>query len=159
MSGLLFSLWAYRAGYLFYFTRIFKYMFFGKPKVAVEKTSVPSGVAAVFWGAGDSMICCQGIAGEGDEFNVMTHPKLQDGGYVATLEITAPGEDQGLFIHAFYSGHWSFAVSPSNGELDSMPAWPIERAWGTINAHSETLKIYCPKQARLSVIDRIEANK
>ena len=68
----------------------------------------------------------------------------------------APGENQGLYLHAFYSGHWSFAVSPSNVDMDKLPDWHIERAWGTVNPHSETLSIYCPKGARMDIIDCTE---
>ncbi|WP_146204556.1 hypothetical protein [Massilia glaciei] len=103
------------------------------------------------------MICCKGIAGS-DEFNVTSHPKLHDGGYVATLEIFVPDELQGVFIHAFYSGHWSFAVSPSNEDTDSLPSWSVAREWGTINQHSETLTISCPTNASVKVVDRIETN-
>lgn len=123
-----------------------------------EHGPVSQGGQAVLWGASDRMICCQGIEGEGDEFNVSTHPLLQDGGYVATLEIAVPGEPQGLFIHAFYSGHWSFAVSPSSEATDTLPDWPISRAWGTKAQHSETLTIQCPHGAQVRVIERIEAN-
>ena len=133
-------------------------MFFGKSKESVSKTPQPTGTPAVFWGASDRMICCKGIAGEGNEFNVTSHPKLQDGGYVATLEISIPGQEQGVFIHAFYSGHWSFAVSPSSEVSEDLPSWPIAREWGTVNEHSETLKIFCPKNASVKVVDRIEAN-
>jgi hypothetical protein len=105
------------------------------------------------------MICCKGIAGEANEFNVTSHPKLRDGGYVATLEITAPGHEQGLFIQAFYSGHWSFAVSSSNEASDELPGWPISREWGSVNQHSETLSVQCPPNARMVVADRIESNE
>ncbi len=133
-------------------------MFFGKSKKTSTKPQEPTGTPAIFWGASDRMICCKGIAGEGNEFNVTSHPKLQDGGYVATLEISSPDEEQGVFIHAFYSGHWSFAVSPSSEDSDNMPAWGVVREWGTVNSHSETLKIYCPNNSSVKVIDRIEAN-
>lgn len=108
-------------------------MFFGKSKESAPKTSVPSGSAAVFWGASDRMICCKGISGDSNEFNTTSHPKLQDGGYVATLEIFVPDEEQGVFIHAFYSGHWSFAISPSSEVSDEMPNWAVVREWGTAN--------------------------
>jgi len=131
---------------------------FFKKKGAENKESVePQGNKAVFWGASDRMVCCDGIDCTVNEFNVTSNPKLQDGGYVGTLEISAPNEEQGLFIHAFYSGHWSFAVSPSSEDSDQMPGWYIERSWGTRNAHSETLIVYCPDGARVDAIDRIEA--
>ncbi|RTL36183.1 MAG: hypothetical protein EKK53_23410 [Burkholderiales bacterium] len=133
-------------------------MFFRKSNNASPSVAKPVGTVAVFWGASDRMICCKGIAGEGNEFNVTSHPKLHDGGYVATLEISVPGEAQGLYIHAFYSGHWSFAVSPSSEESEGLPGWPVEREWGTVNPHSETLKVHCPPDANVKVIDRIEAN-
>ena len=131
-------------------------MFFGKKDKVEEKAT--KGKKASFWGASDRMVCCKGIDCEVNEFNVTSNPKLQDGGYVCTLEISAPNESQGLFIHCFYSGHWSFAVSPSNEESDELPSWYIERDWGTTNAHSETLTIYCPEGARVEAIDRIEEN-
>lgn len=133
-------------------------MFFGKSKESESKTTAPTGSPAVFWGASDRMICCKGISGEGNEFNVTSHPKLQDGGYVATLEISVPCEEQGVFVHAFYSGHWSFAVSPSSEVSDDLPDWAVVREWGTVNSHSETLKIFCPNNATVKVVDRIEAN-
>jgi hypothetical protein len=129
---------------------------FGKSKESAPKSGEPTGTPAVFWGASDRMICCKGISGEDNEFNVTTHPKLQEGGYVATLEISAPAEGQGVFIHAFYSGHWSFAVSPSSDVSDTPPDWTVLREWGTMNSHSETLKIFCPRNARVKVVDRIE---
>ena len=48
-------------------------MFFNK---SVDKGAKPSGNKAVFWGASDRMICCKGIAGDGSEFNVTSHSKL-----------------------------------------------------------------------------------
>lgn len=131
-------------------------MFF-KKKEESEATK-PQGEKAIFWGASDRMVCCKGIDCEVNEFNVTSNPKLQDGGYVCTLEITAPNETQGLYIHCFFSGHWSFAVSPSSEETDELPNWHIDRSWGKTNAHSETLEIYCPKGARVDAIERIEAS-
>ena len=133
-------------------------MFFGKSKDVNVKHTEPSGTPAVFWGASDRMICCKGISGEGNEFNTTSHPKLHDGGYVATLEISVPGEAQGMYLHVFYSGHWSFAVSPSSEDSDALPSWVVTREWGTVNQNSETLKVYCPNNAEVKVIDRIEAN-
>lgn len=132
-------------------------MFF-KKKESASKQEKPEGKKAIFWGASDRMVCCDGIDCEINEFNVTSHLKLQDGGYVTTLEITAPNEEQGIYIHAFYSGHWSFAVSPSSQDIDELPNWHIEREWGTSNSHSETLTIYCPNGSRVEAIDRIEAN-
>lgn len=57
-----------------------------------------------------------------------------------------------------YSGHWSFAVSPSSEISDDLPDWAVVREWGTVNSHSETLKIFCPENASVKVVDRIEAN-
>ena len=133
-------------------------MFFQKKKTINKDHKTTQGKKASFWGASDRMICCKGINGEQNEFNVTSHPKLNDGGYVATLEISAPNEEQGILIHAFYSGHWSFAVSPSSEDSDELPSWPIDREWGTTNNHSETLNIYCPSEASVRVIDRIEPN-
>lgn len=132
----------------------------GNPMLFRKKPKNPESVGfreASFWGASDRMICCSGIDGEGNEFNVSSHPKLNDGGYVATLEISCPESEQGIFIHAFYSGHWSFAVSPSNEESDELPQWEISRKWGSVNQHSETLTIRCPESAAVRVIDRIVA--
>lgn len=133
-------------------------MLFGKSKADPIKTQDPTGSPAVFWGASDRMICCKGIGGESDEFNVTSHPKLHDGGYVATLEISPPDEGDGVLIHCFYSGHWSFAVSPSSEDSEDMPNWSVLREWGTVNSHSETLKIFCPKNSRVKAIDRILSN-
>lgn len=82
------------------------------------------------------MVCCKGINCDVNGFNITSNPKLYDGGYVCTLKISDPNESQGLFIHCFYSGHWSFAVSPSNEESDGLPNWGVERDWGTKNPHS-----------------------
>jgi hypothetical protein len=122
-----------------------------------NKNAEPSGstAAAVFWGASDRMICCKGIAGELNEFNTTSHAKLAQQGYVATLEISDPAGGQGLFIHAMYSGHWSFAVSPSSEDSDELPGWTIKREWGTVNQHSETLTIQCPEGSSVRAIDRI----
>jgi hypothetical protein len=133
-------------------------VFFKKKESPSNPEGKPQGNKASFWGASDRMICCNGIEAENNEFNVTSHPKLKDGGYVATLEISAPDQEQGVFIHAFYSGHWSFAVSPSNEEIDELPNWDIVREWGTKNSHSETLNIYCPKGASVEVIERIESD-
>lgn len=131
-------------------------MFF-KKSPAAPPAAIPSNdtVRAIFWGASDRMICCKGIGGESDEFNTTSHPRLASTGYVATLRVARPAGGQGLSIHAFYSGHWSFAVSPSEEDDDALPDWKIERAWGTVNAHSETLTIECPRDAVVQAIDRI----
>lgn len=111
--------------------------------------------SAKFWGAGDRMICTSGVKGEGDEFNVTSHPQLHDGGYVATFLLTNGRPGESLFVHVFYDGHWSFAVSPADPDVEAPPPWPIVREWGTVNEHSETLKLELPKDVRLSVVDRI----
>ena len=112
-------------------------------------------IRATFWGASDRMICCKGIGGEGDEFNTTSHPKLGSIGYIATLKLFSPSAGQGLLIHAFYSGHWSFAVSPPDEDDDDLPDWTIDREWGTVNSHSETLVVYCPRDTVVAVEDRI----
>lgn len=132
-------------------------IFFKRNKPKPSESPRIDGVKARFWGASDRMVCCEGIDSDLDEFNVTSHDKLQDGGYVCTLQIKAPDEPQGLYIHCFFSGHWSFAVSPSNEDYDEMPKWHLEREWGTVNSHSETLIIYCPEGSRVDAIDRIEA--
>ena len=109
---------------------------------------------AKFWGYGDRMVCVSGIKGEGNEFNVTSHPKLHDGGYVATSLITTGRPQESLHIHAFYDGHWSFAVSPADMDFEAPPSWPVIRSWGTVNEHSETLEIEVPNDASLSVVDR-----
>lgn len=127
-------------------------MFFKKSKnsEAAGKT-----IPAIFWGASDRMICCKGIEGETNEFNTTNHPKLAQQGYVATLEVIGPGGAPGLFIHAFYSGHWSFAVSPSSEDSDELPRWTMTREWGSVNQHSETLTIQCPEGCEVRAVDRI----
>lgn len=127
-------------------------MFFKKEKA---KDPAVLGRPAVFWGASDRMVCCKGIAGEGNEFNVTSHPKLAPVGYVATLKIVSPSQETGVLVHAIYSGHWSFAVSPADEDCDELPDWKVEREWGTVNQHSETLTIYCPADASLAVVDRV----
>jgi hypothetical protein len=112
-------------------------------------------VAAVLWGASDRVICCKGIAGETNEFNTTSHPKLAQHGYVATLEIRTALSEPALLIHAFYSGHWSFAISPASEDADALPNWKMSREWGLVNAHSETLTIFCPKGCTVSAVDRI----
>ena len=110
---------------------------------------------AKFWGASDDILCCSGIKGENDEFSIESHPKLHENGYVGTFELSSPDNKQGLFVHAFYSGHWSFAISPSNIDIDELPEWNICREWGTINSHSETVLIECPRNVTFKVIDRM----
>ena len=127
-------------------------MFFKKTK----KVAAPDETfAAVFWGASDRMICCKGIDGETDEFNTTSHPKLAQQGYVATLKIQTAEGEPAILLHAFYSGHWSFAVSPGSEDIDELPGWKMTRAWGSVNRHSETLTIFCPKGCKVSAIDRI----
>ncbi|MBD8531877.1 MULTISPECIES: hypothetical protein [unclassified Massilia] len=127
-------------------------MFFKKSE-KVEK--LDDTVAAVFWGASDRMICCKGIEGETNEFNITSHPKLAQQGYVATLEISTAQGEPALLLHAFYSGHWSFAVSPAAEDADELPAWKMTREWGSVNAHSETLTVFCPAGCTVSAVDRI----
>jgi hypothetical protein len=76
------------------------------------------------------MICCKGITGEGNEFNSTSHPKLASFGYVATLKIKSPSAETGVLVHAIYSGHWSFAVSPVDEENNELPNRKVERTWG-----------------------------
>lgn len=109
---------------------------------------------AKFWGAGDSQICCSGIDCEDNEFTTYNHPKMKPEGYVATLSIVSGNDDQGLLIYVHYTGHWSFAISPSNIDIDKLPDWGISREWGTVNSHSETLSIECPKGSKASVVER-----
>ena len=127
-------------------------MFFKKSK-SVETSN--DTVAAVFWGASDRMICCKGIGGETNEFNTTSHPKLAQQGYVATLEIQTAQGETALLLHAFYSGHWSFAVSPGSEDSDELPNWKMTREWGSVNQYSETLTILCPKGCKVSAVDRI----
>ncbi|WP_230969083.1 hypothetical protein [Nitrogeniibacter aestuarii] len=110
---------------------------------------------AKFWGAGDSQICCSGVDCEDNEFTTYNHPNMRSEGHVATFSISSGDDAQGLFIHVHYTGHWSFAVSPSNVDIDELPDWEITREWGTVNSHSETLSIECPKAAKASVVERV----
>lgn len=110
---------------------------------------------AKFWGAGDSQICCSGIDCEDNEFTTYAHPKMTAGGYVATFEITNKNEKQGLYVHVHFTGHWSFAVCPSNIDIEELPDWAVTREWGTVNSHSETLSIECPKGTEAFVIERV----
>ena len=132
-------------------------MLFGKKNKERDSSGEKNTEKATFWGASDRMVCCKGIDCEVDEFNVTRNSKLADGGYVATLEISAPGESQGLYLHCFYSGHWSFAVSPSSDESDDLTDLKIERSWGDTNNLSETLVVHCPVGARVDAVDRIES--
>jgi hypothetical protein len=127
-------------------------MFFRKTKNVETSDDF---VAAVFWGASDRMICCKGIGGETNEFNTTSHPKLAHAGYVATLEIQTASSEPALLLHAFYSGHWSFAVSPGSEDSDELPSWKIAREWGSVNQHSETLTIFCPRGCKVAAVDRI----
>ena len=108
-----------------------------------------------FGGMGIEWFASPASKGEGNEFNVTSHPKLHDGGYVATFLMTTDRPNESLHIHAFYDGHWSFAVSPADMDFEAPPSWPVNRSWGTVNEHSETLEIEVPNDARLSVVDRI----
>ncbi|SHH22159.1 hypothetical protein [Massilia sp. CF038] len=130
-------------------------MFFNKNKKA---DASDDSVAAVFWGASNRMVCCSGIDGETNEFNTTSHPKLAQQGYVATLEIQTAQSEPALYLHAFYSGHWSFAVSPASEDTDELPKWKITREWGLVNPHSETLTIFCPRGCSVSAIDRIASH-
>lgn len=110
------------------------------------------------FGAKDYFVCLQGgIPSEaGDELNALTHPLLREHGYFGILHISVSEDEPGLYIHPIYSGNWSFAVSPDQ-EDGELPAWPIKRSWGTVNAHSETLEIEVPKSARLHVLAPMES--
>lgn len=127
-------------------------MFFSRSK---KPGTSDDSIAAVFWGASDRMICCKGIDGETNEFNTTSHPKLAACGYVATLEIRTAQGEPALLIHAFYSGHWSFAVSPADEDTDALPDWKMTREWGSVNPHSETLTIFCPRGCTIRAVDRI----
>jgi len=112
-------------------------------------------IKAVFWGASDTMICCKGIDCDTNEFNNTSEDNLNEIGYIGTLIIKAPNSDEGLFLHAFYSGQWSFAISPSDEDNDELPSWNINREWGSINSHSETVTIECPKGSRVDLVKPI----
>jgi hypothetical protein len=107
-----------------------------------------------FWGAGDAQICCSGNICEDDEFTTYDHPQMAEEGHVATFKLIDDNSEQGLLVHVHYTGHWSFAVSPSNVDIDELPEWEIVREWGSINSYSETLLIECPKSVKAFVIDR-----
>jgi hypothetical protein len=110
---------------------------------------------ARFWGAGDSQICCSGIKCEDNEFSTYDHPKMVSVGHVATLQISSENDEQGMLVHVHYTGHWSFAISPSNIDIDELPEWAVTREWGTVNPYSETLSIECPKGVKALVVDRV----
>ena len=101
------------------------------------------------------MICCKGIDCDTNEFNNTSEDNLNEIGYIGTLIIKAPNSDEGLFLHAFYSGQWSFAISPSDEDNDELPSWNINREWGSINSHSETVTIECPKGSRVDLVKPI----
>jgi hypothetical protein len=104
-----------------------------------------------FFGSQDYIVMVEGgiPSDSGKELNATTHPMLREHGYFGVLKI-ATEDDTGLNIHPIYDGSWSFAVSPCL-EDSPLPDWPISRAWGSINEHSETLEIQVPKSARLTV--------
>ena len=129
-------------------------MFFKKNKNNSEPENTNT-IKAVFWGASDRMICCKGIDCDTNEFNNTSEENLNEIGYIGTLEIKTPNSDDGIFIHAFYSGQWSFAISPSDEENDELPNWKITREWGSINSHSETVTIECPPDSRVDLIKPI----
>lgn len=72
-------------------------MFFKKEKTTDQPVQ---GRPVIFGGASGRMICCKGIAGEGNEVITTSHPKLASFGYIATLKIESPSEESGVLVHA-----------------------------------------------------------
>ncbi|MES2696621.1 MAG: hypothetical protein V4773_24340 [Verrucomicrobiota bacterium] len=110
------------------------------------------------FGAQDYMVIVEGgiPSDAGGELNALTNPLLREHGYFGVLCIEEPGVEVGIHIHPIFSGNWSFAICPSVEDA-AMPAWPIRRSWGSVNAHSETLEIEVPKTATLRVLPPVES--
>lgn len=112
---------------------------------------------ARIYGSSDRFIIVEGGISDDNELNAITTPKLHDGGYVGTLLLSTGREGESMHIHTFYDGYWSFAISPAEGDANPLPDWPLQRLWAKDNEHSETLEIEVPKDAHLTIIDRIAA--
>lgn len=110
------------------------------------------------FGAKDYMVVIAGDieSDSGNELNALTNPKLRENGYFGILRIVDPTSKVGIHIHPVYDGSWSFAVCPAE-EDGKMPEWPIARAWGSVNSHSETLEIELPKSATLHVLPPVQS--
>jgi len=108
------------------------------------------------FGASDRFIIVEGgVCEDGNELNTSTNSKLRDGeGLVGTLLLSTGRPGESLHIHAIFDGCWSFAVSPSEGDGDPFPQWPIRRLWAKDNDNAETIEIEVPKDARLQIVDR-----
>ena len=113
---------------------------------------------ARIFGSSDRFIIVEGGVSQNNELNATTTPKLHDGGYVGTLLLSTNRPGESMRIHAFYDGYWSFAISPGEGDANPLPAWPLRRLWAKDTEYSETLEIEVPKDARLTVLDRIRAS-
>jgi hypothetical protein len=112
-------------------------------------------ITARIFGASDRFIIVEGGVSKNNELNATTTAGLRDGGYVGTLLLSTGREGESLHVHAFYDGYWSFAVSPADGDANPLPPWPTRRIWGKDNEHSETLEIDVPRDALLTVAERI----
>jgi hypothetical protein len=93
------------------------------------------------YGASDDLIECSGIDGC-EEFNSYANV------YMGMLKLSAGGKR--VNIVCIYDGSWAFAVCPQNGDYDEMPDWKIARTFGQDVAHSETLTIELPDDAKLN---------
>lgn len=93
------------------------------------------------YGASDDLVECSGIPGA-DEFNIIT-----DRVHKGHIEINADGIE--LRVDVLYSGGWSFAIQPQDGECDVMPDWKVTREWGTEVRYSEFVTIELPDDAKM----------
>lgn len=112
---------------------------------------------AKIFGAKDYLVIIEGDVpcDAGNELNALTHPSLREHGYFGVLHFKA-ADHPGIHVHPIYDGSWSFAVSPAE-EDGTLPPWAIRRAWGTVNAHSETLEIDLPADAHIEVLAPVES--
>jgi len=104
-------------------------------------------------GAGDRFLHPVGVDGCTDELNASNNPRMNDGGYVARMQLSSATSDEGLTIHAIYDGSWAFAVSPVEADAN-MPNWPIRREWRSPT--SETIEIDVPHDTKFLLVDPLE---
>lgn len=104
-------------------------------------------------GASDDLIETDGIP-NCDEFNI-----IKDGPHMTTLTIMS--DEGSLDIHCIYAGYWAFAIGSEDGDCDTMPDWPIRRAWGKTVHYSEYVEIDVPDDAILTgeLIEVIERER
>jgi hypothetical protein len=105
----------------------------------------------IVYGASDDLIEVEGDL-LSDEFGNYT----SDGHWTGGRLVISIDDIDLLEIVPVYRGYWAFAIGPMRGDYDAMPAFPIEREWGTKCDYSETLTIKLPDRAQVRWIQRKE---